>query len=112
MMAQQITGQDPLSGHLCLFRNRSGDRLKLLHRDRDGDVLWYKRLEEGVFKFPRQAAYTISAKSNSNIADTRSDQPASSSLELRPSELAMLLDGIDLSSIKRSKRYRRQASTE
>jgi transposase len=112
MMAQQITGQDPLSGHLFLFRNRSGDRLKLLHWDRDGYVLWYKRLEEGVFKFPREVANTTSAKSNSNIADTRSDQPASSSLELRPSELAMLLDGIDLSSIKRSKRYRRRASAE
>jgi transposase len=114
MMAQQITGQDPLSGHLFLFRNRSGDRLKLLHWDRDGYVLWYKRLEEGVFKFPRQVANTTSAKSNSNsnIADTRSDQPASSSLELRPSELAMLLDGIDLSSVKRSKRYRRRASAE
>jgi transposase len=112
MMAQQITGQDPLSGHLFLFRNRSGDRLKLLHWDRDGYVLWYKRLEEGVFKFPREIANTTSAKGNSNIAAARSDQPASSSLELRPSELAMLLDGIDLSSVKRSKRYRRQASTE
>jgi transposase len=118
MMAQEITGQDPLSGHLFLFRNRSGDRLKLLHWDRDGYVLWYKRLEEGVFKFPREVANIASAKSNSNsnsnsdIAGTHSDQPASSSLELRPSELAMLLDGIDLSSIKRSKRYRRRASAE
>lgn len=112
MMAQEITGQDPLSGHLFLFRNRSGDRLKLLHWDRDGYVLWYKRLEEGVFKFPREVANTTRAKSNSGIAGTRSDQPASSSLELRPSELAMLLDGIDLSSIKRSKRYRRRASAE
>ena len=100
MTAQEITGQDPLSGHLFLFRNRSGDRLKLLHWDRDGYVLWYKRLKEGVFKFPRQAG---------NTADTRIDQPASSSLELRSSEQAMLLDGIDLSSVKR---YRRQASTE
>jgi transposase len=103
MMAQEITGQDPLSGHLFLFRNRSGDRLKLLHWDRDGYVLWYKRLEEGVFKFPRQAVNTTSACSDQNSAP---------SLELRPSELAMLLDGIDLSSVKRSKRYRRQASAE
>ncbi len=118
MMAQEITGQDPLGGHLFLFRNRSGDRLKLLHWDRDGYVLWYKRLEEGVFKFPRQAVNTVSADRNGDVASTCSDQtprsprsPASS-LELRPSELAMLLDGIDLSSIKRSKRYRRQASTK
>jgi len=112
MMAQEITGQDPLGGHLFLFRNRSGDRLKLLHWDRDGYVLWYKRLEEGVFKFPRQIANAASANSNGDAASTRRDQPRASSLELRPSELAMLLDGIDLSSIKRSKRYRREGSTE
>ena len=36
------------------------------------------------------------------------DVAALKSIQLRPSELAMLLDGIDLSSIKRSKRYRRK----
>ena len=89
-MAQQVTGQDVFSGHLFLFRNRSGDRLKILYWDRDpgGFVLWYKRLEEGQFKFPRVEL------------DQRS-------VTLKPSELAMLLDGIDLSSVKRSKRYRR-----
>lgn len=97
-LAQEVTGQDPLSGHLFLFRNRSGDRLKLLHWDRDGYVLWYKRLEEGVFKLPRVEPGDPGAS-------------ADRSLELRPSELAMLLDGIDLSSVKRSKRYRRQGST-
>jgi transposase len=85
-LAQQVTGQDPLSGHLFVFRNRSGDRIKILYWDRDGFVLWYKRLEEGQFKLPKLAE------------DQRS-------VRLRPSELAMLLDGIDLASVKRSKRY-------
>lgn len=89
-MAQEVTGQDPLSGHLFVFHNRRNDRLKILYWDRDGLVLWYKRLEEGLFKLPKLDA------------DQRS-------VQLRPSELAMLLDGIDLSSIKRGKRYRRAA---
>jgi len=86
--AEQVTGQDPLSGHLFVFRNRRGDKLKLLMWDRDGYVLIYKRLEEGQFKLPPP------------------EDPDRQSIQLRASELAMLLDGIDLSSIKRSKRYR------
>jgi len=87
-LAQSVTGEDPLSGHLFLFRGRGGDRLKILYWDRDGFALWYKRLEEGVFKLPK--------------FDT-----AQRSVQMRASELAMLLDGIDLRSVKRSRRYRR-----
>jgi transposase len=90
--AALVTGQDPLSGHLFLFRGRGGDRLKILYFDRDGYALWYKRLEEGVFKLPRIVPGTDGTRA---------------SVELRGSELAMMLDGIDLSSVKRGKRYRR-----
>jgi len=45
-------GRDPLSGHLFVFRNRRGDRLKLLLWDDDGFLILYKRLETGAFKFP------------------------------------------------------------
>lgn len=83
-----VIGQDPLSGHLFLFRSRRGDRLKILHWDQDGFVLWYKRLEVGVFKLPRVSA-------------------GARSLELRASELAMVLDGIDVSKLKRVPRYTR-----
>jgi transposase len=85
-LARVVTGQDPLSGHLFLFRSRGGDRLKALYWDGDGYALWYKRLEEGTFKLPR----------------FRADAAA---VELRASELAMLLDGIDLRSVRRVKRY-------
>jgi transposase len=92
-LAQSVSGQDPLCGHLFLFRGRGGERLKILYWDRDGYALWYKRLEEGVFKLPRI-------------------EEGKKSVELRPSELAMLLDGIDLKSIRRVKRYRRQRPVE
>jgi transposase len=88
-LAASITGQDPLCGHLFLFRSRGGDRIKILYWDRDGYALYYKRLEEGTFKLPRV-------------------EPAARCVELRPSELAMMLDGIDLKSVRRVKRYRRQ----
>lgn len=86
-LAASVTGDDPLSGHLFLFRARSGDRIKILYWDRDGYALWYKRLEEGTFKLPKV-------------------EPQQRSVQLRASELAMMLDGIDLKSVRRSKRYR------
>jgi len=86
--AQQVTRQDPQSGHLFVCRSRGGDRLKALYWDRDGYALWYKRLEAGTFKLPRLAA----------------DQ----AVELQASELAMLLDGIDPASLKRVPRYARR----
>jgi transposase len=83
-----VIGQDPVSGQLFVFRSRRGDRLKILLWDRDGFLLWYKRLEAGVFKLPRV-------------------QPGARSVELRASELAMVLDGIDVSQLKRVPRYTR-----
>ena len=88
-LAASVTGEDPLSGHLFLFRSRGGDRLKILYWDKDGYALWYKRLEEGTFKLPKI-------------------EPTQRSVQLRPSELAMMLDGIDLRSVKRVKRYTRK----
>ena len=87
--ARQVTRRDPQSGHLFVFRSRRGDRLKALYWDKDGYALWYKRLEQGTFKLPKLAAEQVS-------------------VELKASELAMLLDGIDLGSIKRVERYRRR----
>jgi len=81
-----VIEQDPLSGQLFVFRSRRGDRLKILVWDRDGYVLWYKRLETGVFKLPRALS-------------------GACSVELRASELAMVLDGIDVTKLKRVARH-------
>ena len=82
-------GRDPLSGDLFLFLSRGKDRLKALTWESDGFALFYKRLEEGTYRLPPH-------------------EPGSKGVMLKASELAMLLDGIDLKSVRRSPRYRRQ----
>jgi transposase len=92
LMVRQFLGADPLSGHLFVFRSRRGDRVKLLYWDGDGLAIWYKRLEKGTYRFP---------------AASGTDQ----GVELRAADLTMLLDGVDLSSVKRRPRYQRPTAT-
>ena len=89
-LVRQHLRDDPLSGHVFVFRNRRGDRIKLLYWDTDGYVIVYKRLEAGIFRFP-------AAEGQASVA-------------VRAAELAMLLDGVDWQSAKRSKRYHRPAT--
>jgi transposase len=95
-LVQIELGQDALSGDLFVFRSRRGDRLKLLYWEQDGYVIWYKRLEEGTFPWP--------------VADGRRASVGEHGLVLRAAELAMLLDGVDLASVRRQKRYQRPAA--
>ena len=91
--------QDPLSGDLFVFRSKRGDRIKLLWWDNgDGLAIFYKRLEVGTFPFPK--------------ADGQRQQIGEHGLIIRPAELAMLLDGIDLSNVQRQKRYQRPKPTD
>ena len=96
-LVQEHLGQDPLAGDLFVFRSKRGDRLKLLYFDNDGFAIWYKRLEEGTFVFP--------------TADGQRAAVGAHGLAIRPAELAMLLDGIELANFKRRKRYQRPQPT-
>lgn len=73
--AEAVFRQSPLSGHLFVFVNRRGDRLKILWWDRGGYAIYYRRLEEGAFQLP---------------ADARD------AVEIDTTTLAMILDGVDL----------------
>ncbi len=75
ILVQEVLHQNPLSGHLFVFTNRRGDKLKILYWDRNGFCLWYKRLEKCRFRLPKMPGevYTVNV-----------------------TELGMLLEGIDL----------------
>jgi transposase len=83
-MVREHIGEDPLSGHLFVFRNKNQDCVKILYWDRDGYAIWYKRLQRGTFSLP------------SNVGG---------GIEIDSTSFSMLLNGLDLQSIKKQKRY-------
>ncbi len=89
-------GQQVESGHLFLFFNRRRDRVKVLYFVGDGLVIFYRKLERGTFETP--------------AAPVDGDEPKGG-VELRLSDLTLILEGIELSSVKRRKRWRREPPT-
>ena len=80
---------NPMSGDMFIFFNRSRTHIKILLWDRDGYAVYYKRLERGTFELP---------------GDKREG-----SLNISLQTLALILQGIVLSSVKRKKRYEHAA---
>ena len=74
--------KDPFTGHLFLFFGRAHNRAKILFWDRGGFVVYYKRLERGRFRMPRRSIDALH-------------------VEVDGTDLAMLLDGIDLRHVHR-----------
>jgi transposase len=83
---REFLGEDPLSGHLFVFVNKNGDRVKLLWWERDGLAIYYKRLEAGTFRFGTSA---------------------SGKLEMSGADLHLVLQGIDPAKVERQARYQR-----
>ena len=86
-LVQTVFAANVLDGHVFVFVNRRGDRVKLLHWDRDGLVIWAKRLEQGSFAMPKAGG-----------ADA---------MEIDATQLAMLLGGVPFERLQRRKRYAR-----
>jgi transposase len=86
-LVRQHIDHELLSGDVFIFINRRRDRIKLLMWDATGFALYYKQLERGTFELP--------------VAKERG------SLELSWSDLVMLLEGVEIKSIKRRKRFRK-----
>ncbi len=83
-VVRSFLGRDPLSGSLFVFRNKGGHLVKVLWWDRDGLAILYKRLERGVFCFPR---------SNEVAVEITSDQ------------LLRLLSGLDVVGRRTAQKY-------
>lgn len=73
-MVREMLGAEPNNGDLYVFRNRQGDKLKILFASRQGLCLFAKRLERGVFHFP---------------------EGEEAALEIDAAQLAVLLEGLE-----------------
>jgi transposase len=84
-LVRDTLGHDPLSGHLFLFTNKTRTRIKALVWDGSGLWVCSKRLEKGCFRWP--------------------EAEGSHSVTMRPEELAMLINGLDLKQTRQRNWY-------
>jgi len=79
-------GMDARSGDLFIFLNRRATQVRILFWERDGFCILMKRLEEGSFsRVKKDGAHEV--------------------MEIDAGELAMMLEGIEATQVKRKKRY-------
>lgn len=87
LIARHLGASSVTDGALFVFINRRRDRMKVMGFDGDGLAIWYKRLEAGRYELPMNPM---------GRGDVRIDAR----------QLRLILDGVDLGSVKRRKRYR------
>ena len=95
-IVEKELGQQVENGDLFLFFNRRRDRLKVLFFTGDGTIILYKHLERGTFEPLRAADHNVSSTSSTPCLTLSSD------------DLRLLLEGIELSSVKRRAHWRRE----
>ena len=91
-LTESVLKKDPLSGQLFVFINRRRDRIKLLYWGGVGFCIWYQQLQQGTYQLP-----------SVTLAD------AHDGIEITASQLSLILDGIDLSSVRQRTRFRRKS---
>lgn len=79
-------GDNPKSGNVYIFINKPRDKVKLLHWEIGGLVLYYKRLERGSIELPKQTSME-------------------NQVPIDWSTLIMMIEGISIENIKKRKRY-------
>ena len=92
-LTESVLKRDPLSGQLFVFINRRRDRIKLLYWGGTGFCIWYQQLEKGSYQLPDAA---------------KADEQEG--IEITISQLSLILDGIDLLSVRQRPRYQLPAN--
>lgn len=85
-LTESVLRQDPLSGHLFVFVNRRRDRIKVLYWGGSGFWIGYHQLQQGRFQIPAAG-------------------DEQTGVEISPTQLSMILGGIDLNSARQRLRF-------
>ena len=86
-LVEKDLSSNPTDGAVYIFINKARDKVKLLHWQSGGFILYYKRLEQGRFELPLYDA-TVG------------------SIGLDYSQLVLLIDGVAITNLHRRKRYK------
>jgi transposase len=87
-LTESALKQDPLSGSLFVFLNRRRDRIKILYWGQTGFCIWYQQLQQGTYQLPTDDALQTQE-----------------TVEVTRSQLSLILDGIDLASVRQRTRF-------
>jgi transposase len=87
VLVRDVLHHDPLSGHLFIFFSRRCDRVRVVYWDRNGFAMWSKRLERGKFR----PVFSADGELGANAIEA--------------AELALIVEGIDLSGARRRPRW-------